>query len=172
MSREVALGWASWTSFASSCPSCSSTAVQRTLSLWLCPAQQLKEQLRSAQVAGQWRGDTALTLPLFWRRSTVSTVFFGRFPRSSLSLSRPLSLIGHLASVDVKQHERTKTGILSATGLHALKIPDCSGKVLALQNVKQTLVYVLLNVSYSCFITYYIRQTAILQCMYIETSVT
>ena len=35
---------------------------------------------------------------------------FGRFPRSSLSLSRPLptlslSLIGHLASVDVKQHE-------------------------------------------------------------------
>ena len=41
----------------------------------------------------------------------VSPVFFGRFPRSSLSLSRPLptlspSLIGHLASVDVKQHER------------------------------------------------------------------
>ena len=75
-----------------------------------CPAQQLKQQLHSAQVAGQWRGDTALTLPLFWRRSTVSLVFFGRFPRSSLSLSRPLptlspSLIGHLASVDVKQHE-------------------------------------------------------------------
>ena len=75
-----------------------------------CPAQQLKEQLHSAQVAGQWRGDTALTLPLFWRRSTVSPVFFGRFPRSSFSLSRPLptlspSLIGHLASVDVKQHE-------------------------------------------------------------------
>ena len=68
------------------------------------------EQLRSAQVAGQWRGDTALTLPLPWRRSTVSPVFFWRFPRSSLSLSRPLptlspSLIGHLASVDVKQHE-------------------------------------------------------------------
>ena len=47
-------------------------------------AQQLKQQLRSAQVAGQWRWDTALTLPLFWRRSTVSPVFFGRFPRSSL----------------------------------------------------------------------------------------
>ena len=111
MSREVALGWASWTSFTSSCPSCSSTAVQQTLSLWLCPAQQLEHQLCSAQVAGQWRGDTALTLPLFWRRSTVSPVFFGRFPRSSLSLSRPHptlspSLIGHLASVDVKQHER------------------------------------------------------------------
>ena len=75
-----------------------------------CPAQRLKQQLRSVQVTGQWRGDTTLTLPLFWRRSTVSPVFFGRFPRSSLSLSRPLptlspSLIGHLASVDVKQHE-------------------------------------------------------------------
>ena len=67
-------------------------------------------QLRSAQVAGQWRGDTALTLPLFWRRSTVSPVFFGRFPRSSQSPC-PLptlspSLIGHPASVDVKQHKR------------------------------------------------------------------
>ena len=47
-------------------------------------AQQLKQQLRSAQVAGQWRGDAALTLLLSWRRSTVSPVFFGRFPRSSL----------------------------------------------------------------------------------------
>ena len=34
MSREVELGCKSWTSFASGC---SSTAVQRTLSLWLCP---------------------------------------------------------------------------------------------------------------------------------------
>ena len=40
--------------------------------------------MRSAQVAGQWRGDTALTLPLFWWRSTVSAVFFGWYPRSSL----------------------------------------------------------------------------------------
>ena len=76
-------------------------------------AQQLKQQLRSAQVAGQRRGDTALTLPLFWwRRSTVSPVFFGRYPWSSLhsfvpSSSSPLtppSLISHLASVDVKQN--------------------------------------------------------------------
>ena len=44
--------------------------------------QQLKQQLRSAQVAGQWRGDTALILPLFWRRSTISPVFFGLFPSS------------------------------------------------------------------------------------------
>ena len=111
MSREVELGWASWTSFASSCPSCSSTAVQQTLSWRFCPAQQLKKQLLSAQVAGQWRGDTTLTLPLFWRRSMVSPVFFRQFLWSSLSLSRPLptlspSLIGHLTSVDVKQHER------------------------------------------------------------------
>ena len=53
--------------------------------------QQLKEQLRSAQVAGQWRGDTALTLPLFWRRSTVSPVSFGRYPRSSLHSFVPSS---------------------------------------------------------------------------------
>ena len=79
--REVELGCESWTCFASGC---SSTAVQRTLSLWLCPARQLKQQLRSALVAAQWREDTALTLPLFWRRSTVSPVFFERYPRSSL----------------------------------------------------------------------------------------
>ena len=36
MSREVELGCETWT--ASSCPSCSSTAVQRTLSLSLCPS--------------------------------------------------------------------------------------------------------------------------------------
>ena len=106
MSREVELGCERWTSFASGC---SSTAVQRTLSLCLCPARQLKQQLRSALVAGQWRGDTALTLPLFWRRSTVSPVFFGRYPRSSLhSLgpppSSPTSPISNFASVGVKQH--------------------------------------------------------------------
>ena len=46
----------------------------------------------------------------------VSPVFFGRFPRSSLSLSRPRPLptlspflIGHLASVDVKQHESAES---------------------------------------------------------------
>ena len=49
-----------------------------------CPARQLKQQLCSALVAAQWRVDTALTLPLLWRQSTVSPVFFGRYPRSSL----------------------------------------------------------------------------------------
>ena len=53
MSREVELGCESWTLFASSCYS---TAVQRTLSLRLCPAQQLKQKLRSTLVAAQWRG--------------------------------------------------------------------------------------------------------------------
>ena len=108
VSREAELGCESWTSFASGW---SSTAVQRTLSLWLCPARQLKQQLPGALVAGQWRGDTALTLPLFWRRSTVSPVFFGRYPRSSLHSFVPTptptpspSLISHLASVDVKQN--------------------------------------------------------------------
>ena len=55
-------------------------------------AQQLKQQLRSAQVAGQWRGDTALTLPFFWRPSTVYPIFFGRFPRSSLHSVVPFQL--------------------------------------------------------------------------------
>ena len=70
--------------------------------------QQLKQQLRSAQVDRQWRRDTALTLPLFRRRSTVSPVSFGRYPRSSLHsvVPFPPSLISLLASVDVKQHRR------------------------------------------------------------------
>ena len=46
----------------------------------------------------------------------------GRFPRSHLSLSRPLptlspSLIGHLASVDIKQHERNPPRHVSRFGL-------------------------------------------------------
>ena len=52
-------------------------------------AQQLKQRLCSAQVAGQWRGDTALTLPLFWWRSTVS---FRQFPWSSLHSFIPFPL--------------------------------------------------------------------------------
>ena len=70
--------------------------------------RQLKQQLRGALVAGQWRGDTALTLPSFWRRSTVSPVLFGRYPRWSLHSfvppPPPRSLISILASVDVKQN--------------------------------------------------------------------
>ena len=73
-------------------------------------ARQMKQQLRSALVAGQWRGDTALTFPLFWRRSTVSPVFLGAISAvEPLLFRRPppppfLSLISHLASVDIKQN--------------------------------------------------------------------
>ena len=100
MSREVELGCENWTSFASACSSqCNG---QRPCDS--AQARQLKQQLRGAPVAGQWRGDTALTLPLFWRRSTVSPVFLGRYPQSSLHsfVPSPLSpsLISNLASVD------------------------------------------------------------------------
>ena len=104
MSREVELGCESWTS------SLLQVVTQQRCNGHYpcdCPAQQLKQQLRSTLVAVQWRGDTALTLPLFWP------------PRSSgseravePSLSRPLppphppvpSLISIIASVDVKQN--------------------------------------------------------------------
>ena len=110
MSREAELGCENWTSFASSFPQqqCNGHCLCDSAQAW-----QLKQQLRSVLVAGQWRGDTALTLPLFWRRSTVSPVFFRRYPRSSLHSFVPPptpppplspSLISHLASVDVKQN--------------------------------------------------------------------
>ena len=101
MSREVELGCESWLFLNSSATD---------IVLVTAQARQLKQQLRSALDATQWRGDTALTLPLFWRRSTVSPVFFRRYPRPvEPSLFRPLpplspSLISHLASVDVKQN--------------------------------------------------------------------
>ena len=64
MSREVELGCESWTSFASGC----SSAIVRCTS-------------HRAMVR---RGDTTLTLPLFWWQSMVSPDFFGQYPRSSL----------------------------------------------------------------------------------------
>ena len=71
MSREVGLGCESLTSFAS--------VVAQQQCYGHCPcdssAQQLKEQLRSTLAATQWRGYTALTFWLFWRRSTASSVF-------------------------------------------------------------------------------------------------
>ena len=120
--REVELGCESWTCFVSGH---SSTAVQRTLSLLLCQAWWLKQQLRSAVVATQWQGDAALTLPLFWRQSTVSPVFFEWYPRSSLhSLALfPLSpsLISNLASVDVKQNVPDTCYCLDHAGVHLLR---------------------------------------------------
>ena len=78
------------------------------------PSTALETATAQCTVAAQWRGDIALTLPLFWRRSTVSPVFFRAYPRSSLHsfvLFPPPpppppspSLISHLAYVDVKQN--------------------------------------------------------------------
>ena len=79
-----------WTGRWSWAVGCFSTAVQQTLSLWLCPARRLKQQLRSALVAVQWRGDTALTLPLFLRRSRVSPVFLGKISVVKPPLFHPL----------------------------------------------------------------------------------
>ena len=62
-----------------------------------CPAQQLKQQLHSAQVAGQWRGDAALTLPLFWQRSTVSGLF------QAVSAVEPFTLLSPSHSVPVPE---------------------------------------------------------------------
>ena len=114
MSREVELGWASWTSFASSCPSCSSTAVQRTLSLWLCPSTAVETAI--VQCTSRWamarghRLNTSIVLAavhglsgLFRAVSAVEPSFCRPLPTLSPSL------IGHLASVDVKQQESKST---------------------------------------------------------------
>ena len=50
--REVELGCESWTSFASCCSSCSSTTVQRTLSLGLCPSTAVETAI--AQCTSRW----------------------------------------------------------------------------------------------------------------------
>ena len=99
-SGEVELGCESWTSFPS--------LVTQQQCYGHCPcdcsAQQLKQQLRSRLVAPPRRGDTALTLPLLWRRSTASSVFrVGTRGRAfTLPPPPPPPVLGHLASVDVK----------------------------------------------------------------------
>ena len=110
MNREVELGWASGTSYASSFPSCSSTAVQRTLSLWLCPSIAVETVL--AQCTSRWamarghRLNTSIVLAAVHDLSGLFRAVSAVEP----SLCRPLptlspSLTGQLASVDVKQHE-------------------------------------------------------------------
>ena len=106
MSREVELGCEMFDFFRFEL-FLNSSATDIVLVTRSAQSRQLKQQLRSALVAGQWRRDTALTLPLFWRRSTVSDLFRA-VSAVEPSLCRPLptlssSLIGHLASVDVKQ---------------------------------------------------------------------
>ena len=112
MSREVELGCVSWTSFASNCPSCSSTAVQRTLSLWLCPSTAVETAIvrctsRWAMARGH-RLNTSIVLTAVYGLSGLFRAV------SEPSLCRPLptlspSLISHLASVDVKQQRRRPT---------------------------------------------------------------
>ena len=89
MSREVKLPGLRKLDFSSQFRSgCSGRlAVQRALSLWFCPARHCSwnSNCGNALVAAlqSWRGDTALTLPLFWRRSSVSPGSFpqiGRYP--------------------------------------------------------------------------------------------
>ena len=111
MSREVELGCESWTSFASSC---SSTAVQRTLSLWLCPNTAVETAI--AQCTSRWamarghRLNNSIVLAavhglsgLFRAVSEVEPSLFLPLPPLSPSL------ISLLASVDVKQHRRKMT---------------------------------------------------------------
>ena len=113
MSREVELGWVNWTSFASSCPSCSSTVVQRTLSLWLCPSTAVETAI--AQCTSRWamarghRLNTSIVLAAVHSLSGPFRAVSAVEP----SLCRPLptlspSLISHLASVNVKQQWRRK----------------------------------------------------------------
>ena len=83
MSREVELGCESWTSFTSV------VSQQQCYGHGLCSAQQLKEQLRGTLVATQWRGNTALTFLLFWRRSTASSVIGVGAGGQAFTLSPP-----------------------------------------------------------------------------------
>ena len=107
MSREVELGCGSWTSFASSC---SSTAVQRTLSLCLCPSTAVETAI--AQCTSRWamgRGhhlNTSIVLTAVHDLSGLFRAVSAVEPSLSRPLLRPLSpsLIRNLASVDVKQH--------------------------------------------------------------------
>ena len=57
--------------------------------LRLCSAQQLKQQMHSTVAATQWRGDTALTFWLFWRRSSASSVFRVGARRRAFALLPP-----------------------------------------------------------------------------------
>ena len=96
MSREVELGCESWTSFgASSCSSRSSTAVQGTLSLWLCPSTAVETAI--AQCTSRWamawghRLNTSIVLAAVHGLSGLSGGIRGRaFTLSSPSLPVPV----------------------------------------------------------------------------------
>ena len=87
-------------------------------------------QTAIAQCTSRWamaRGHR-LNTSIVLAAVTVSPVFFRRFLRSSLSLSRPLptlspSLIGHLASVDVKQDESKHRAFTLSSPSHSVPVP-------------------------------------------------
>ena len=97
----------SWAAKAGLLSSCSSTAVQRTLFLWLPKHGSWNSNCAVHKSLGNGEG----TLPLFWRWYTVSPVF-SAVSAVEPSLFRPPpppppptpSLISHLASVNVKQN--------------------------------------------------------------------
>ena len=100
MSREMELGCERWTSFASSC---SSTAVQRTLSSTAVETATAQCTSRWAMARGH-RLNISIVLAAVHGLSGLSRAVSSVEP----SLFRPLpslspSLMSHLASVDVKQ---------------------------------------------------------------------
>ena len=79
------------------------TAELRTLSLWLCSAQQLGQQLRGTVVVAQCRAYTVVLAAVHGSLGLPGWRLFRGFTLlSPFSHSSP-SLIGLLASVDVKQ---------------------------------------------------------------------
>ena len=75
------------------CFGCYSTAVLRTLSLWLCSTQQLKQQLRCTLVASHWRGPHCHNIIVL----AVVHGLLGLPGRSALSSH---SLVRHMSEVD------------------------------------------------------------------------
>ena len=149
MSREVELGSASWTSVRVLLRvvhwSCSSTAVQRTLSLSVTLSEHSSWNSGNcavpAQVVGQWPGDTALT-PASIVLAAVHGLsgLFRAVSAVEPSLCRPLptlspSLIGHLASVDVKQHE-SKESAVGPSLISLMVSVDVKHHVYLLENAK------------------------------------
>ena len=105
MSREVELGCERWTCFASSC---SSTAVQRILSLWLCPSTAVETAI--AQCTSRWamarghRLNTFIVLAAVHGLSGLVRAVSAVEPSLFCPPPPSPSLISILASVDVKQN--------------------------------------------------------------------